>query len=205
MSDESVRRTPQGERGRRRVELILSAAEEELAAAGYDNFTTNGVAARAGISIGSIYQFFPHKEALVQALAERVQSAMRELYDRLFSELTLDLSLPQMVDFLIDPLVAYTAANPAFEILFCSVITPHSIGSAVDTVRAEIVERVRQLFSDKCPDLPSGKRDLYVTVSVQAVEALLPLVSRGDDAHRAEALAEIKRMLIAYLGPVLGS
>jgi len=204
MSDKPIRRIPQGDRGRRRVAQILQAAEQELAESGYDNFTTNGVAARAGISIGSIYQFFPNKEALVEALAERFHTATRDLYDRLFAELTTDLTLAQMIDYLIDPLVAYTSSNPAFEVLFCSVITPRSLGSAVSAVRAEIVDRVHALFYAKRPDLSEQRREIYVAVSVQAVEALLPLASTGEEAHRAEVLREIKRMLLAYLSPVLG-
>lgn len=203
MSDKPVRRVPQGERGRRRVALILEAARQELAECGYENFTTNGVAARAGISIGSIYQFFPNKDALVDALADQFHAAMRELYERLFAELRADLSLVQMIDYLIDPLVSYTTANPAFAVLFCSVITPRTLGSAVHAVRAEIVDRVRALFFARRPDLSEDQRAIYVSVSVQAVEALLPLVLSGDEAHRAEVLREIKRMLFAYLSPVL--
>lgn len=205
MNDNSVRRVPQGERGRRRVALILEAAELELAEVGYDNLTTNAVAARAGISIGSIYQFYPNKEALVEALAERYHAEMRALYDRLFSALDPELTVRQMIDHLIDPLVAYNVSNKAFESLFCSPQAPMQQMTAVGALRAEIIGRANALFGARRPEMDASQRSIYVAVSVHAVEALLPLASRGETERRAEMLREIKRLLIAYLEPVLGA
>src|SRR6266516_4250958 len=56
-------------RGTLRVEEILQAAGALFAEIGYDKVTTNMIAARAGVSRGSLYQFFPHKEAIAQAFA----------------------------------------------------------------------------------------------------------------------------------------
>jgi AcrR family transcriptional regulator len=53
------------------VEAILGAAVEVFAARGYARTTTNGIAARAGVSIGSLYQYFPGKDAILTALLER--------------------------------------------------------------------------------------------------------------------------------------
>ena len=66
-----LRRQPQQERGQQRVDAILDAAEAAFGAVGYEAATTNQIAAGAGISIGSIYQFFTNKEAILQAVAAR--------------------------------------------------------------------------------------------------------------------------------------
>ncbi len=65
------RKRPRQARSEQMVELILEATARLLAERGYAGMTTNMVAARAGVSVGSVYQYFPPKESLVAALHER--------------------------------------------------------------------------------------------------------------------------------------
>src|SRR3546814_7642197 len=73
MSTEESIRTPvsRRERGERRIEQIIGAAEEVLVERGYERTTTNAIAERAGISPGSLYQFFRNKDEIAEALAGR--------------------------------------------------------------------------------------------------------------------------------------
>jgi AcrR family transcriptional regulator len=66
-----MRRQPRQARSQERVKQILDVAEQMFIAEGYDAATTNAIAVRAGVPIGSLYQFFPDKGAIVQALAVR--------------------------------------------------------------------------------------------------------------------------------------
>lgn len=75
-----ARKRPVQARSRETVAAILEAAAHVFERRGYGGFTTNHVASRAGVSIGSIYQYFPHKDALLAALVERdVQEAKTAL------------------------------------------------------------------------------------------------------------------------------
>ncbi|MEQ9225711.1 MAG: TetR/AcrR family transcriptional regulator [Parvibaculum sp.] len=65
------RKAPKQARARATVEAIVEAAARILIEEGIEAFTTNRVAARAGASVGSLYQYFPNKQALVRALMER--------------------------------------------------------------------------------------------------------------------------------------
>jgi AcrR family transcriptional regulator len=65
------RKTPRQQRSANTVATILQAAAHILEEAGLDGYTTNAVAARAGVSIGSVYQYFPHRDAVTRALIER--------------------------------------------------------------------------------------------------------------------------------------
>jgi AcrR family transcriptional regulator len=67
----SPRKKPSQERAQATVEAILAATAHILIAHGFEGLSTNKVAARAGVSIGSLYQYFPSKEALVAALGAR--------------------------------------------------------------------------------------------------------------------------------------
>jgi AcrR family transcriptional regulator len=71
------RRTPTQERSRQRVERILAVASDLIAAKGSDQLRMSEVAELAKISIGSLYQYFPDKSAVIHALAERYNEASR--------------------------------------------------------------------------------------------------------------------------------
>ncbi len=74
------RRLPRQSRATATVEAILEAAACILETGGFDAYTTNAIAERAGASIGSLYQYFPNKAALTQALIAREDAALlREL------------------------------------------------------------------------------------------------------------------------------
>src|SRR5207248_3417233 len=65
------RKKPRQERAQATVDAILGATAHVLCTIGYDRTSTNRVALAAGVSVGSLYQYFPSKEALVAALVER--------------------------------------------------------------------------------------------------------------------------------------
>ncbi|MGH6787987.1 MAG: TetR/AcrR family transcriptional regulator [Novosphingobium sp.] len=68
------RKAPAQARSRATQAAIVEAAARVVAARGLAGFTTNAVAERAGVSIGSLYQYFPNKDALMLALIERQQA-----------------------------------------------------------------------------------------------------------------------------------
>jgi AcrR family transcriptional regulator len=72
----SPRKEPRQERAKATVDAILLATARILVKDGYDRASTNRVADAAGVSVGSLYQYFPSKEALVLALIERHSSQM---------------------------------------------------------------------------------------------------------------------------------
>ena len=78
------RKKPAQARSRATVEAILEAATRILRDQGLAGLTTNRVAERAGVSVGSLYQYFPGKEALLAALIEREASADLEALRGLF-------------------------------------------------------------------------------------------------------------------------
>ncbi|HAY09289.1 MAG TPA: TetR/AcrR family transcriptional regulator, partial [Thauera sp.] len=54
------------------LEAIIDAASEILQTQGVDAVTTRKVAARAGVSVGAVYQYFPDKEAILMQISERI-------------------------------------------------------------------------------------------------------------------------------------
>lgn len=76
------RKVPRQGRSRATVDAILDAAAEGIASRGYDALTTNAISERAGVSIGTLYEYFPNRDAIVASLASRAflrsEAAMRQ-------------------------------------------------------------------------------------------------------------------------------
>jgi AcrR family transcriptional regulator len=85
---ETKRRTPRQARAEETVAAILEGAAQILEAGGLAAFTTNAVAGRAGVSIGTLYQYFADKNALIHALALReLQAALTRVRQALRGEI----------------------------------------------------------------------------------------------------------------------
>jgi AcrR family transcriptional regulator len=80
---EKTRRTPRQSRSEATVEAILEATFQLLEQGGVEALTTNHIAERAGVSVGTLYQYFPGKQAILAALAQRQAAAARDRIARI--------------------------------------------------------------------------------------------------------------------------
>lgn len=97
-----MRKAPQQKRSREMVNRLLDTTAALLAERGLDNTTTNHVAERAGVSIGSLYQYFPDKEALIEALLERMGSDISKVFRKRAEQVDFNsISLRKVVSFTI--------------------------------------------------------------------------------------------------------
>jgi len=203
MENKFLRSVPKTSRGERRVSLILDAAAEIIAEVGYEATTTNAIALHAGTSIGSLYQFFPNKETLVQALAERYQTDLQGLLNAALEKAAGQLTFAEQIALLVDGLVDFSAQNAAFETLFC--LSSGNLQTVIpfEALRIEMLGRVLTIFELWAPRVRAEKRGLYAEVSMCAVQALLPLTHTGP-VVKPEWVAEVKRLVAGYLSSVFG-
>lgn len=75
----SPRKKPRQARSKATVDAILDATAQVLVKDGYEAASTNRVAERAGVSVGSVYQYFPNKESLVGELVDRYSRAITDM------------------------------------------------------------------------------------------------------------------------------
>ena len=80
MDDRKIVKTPKQKRSRERVQLILETTLKVLESEGIKALSTNSIAARAGIPVSSIYQYFPNKEAILVGLYEDYLKEIRDSY-----------------------------------------------------------------------------------------------------------------------------
>jgi AcrR family transcriptional regulator len=199
----TLRRQPRQERGTRRIAELLDAADRVFAAVGYEAATTNAIAREAGASVGSLYQFFPDKEALLRALTTRYRAQLHAMHERVFTAETARLPPPALYDLVVESLAAFHRENRGFRPLLFGSTTDPALAAAAASLHQECVDRVEWMMGVGCSDMPPARRRLMADLNVTALKALLPLAESGDARFRAEVLAEIKRMLNAHMLAVM--
>lgn len=101
-------------RGERRIAQLLAAAAGVFCRTGYAAASTNAIAREAGVSPGTLYQFFPNKEAIAVELGGHLLQRAHEAHGRAFLPENLDHPLPELIDAVLDPVIAFNCENPAF-------------------------------------------------------------------------------------------
>jgi AcrR family transcriptional regulator len=189
-----LRKQPRQQRSRSRVEDILAAAADLCAGRGLDALTTNAVAARAGVSIGSLYQYFPGKTALLTALIRAERASLLQAVERLVST-DRPRTLTEVADDLIDLTVAHHLERPALT---------RALGLArlhlpPDAEAAEFSARITVLIA-------ACFRELNVMQSETAAQDLLAILrgmtEAASEAHQSDRqglTSRIRRAVHGYL------
>jgi len=107
-----MRRAPTQKRSRERVENILKAACDLISASGSDTMKMGELAEKAGVSIGSLYQYFPDKASIIHALAQRYNEESQHCIDEALAEVATERDLIVAFDKLIDTYYALFLAEP---------------------------------------------------------------------------------------------
>jgi AcrR family transcriptional regulator len=105
-----MRKQPVQKRSQQMVEALVDAAGEVIARQGLDRFTTIEVAERAGVSVGSLYQYFANKEALLAALLDRLTRRLGEVVNRT-APLLLEADLRTIVHGLLEAALEFFASD----------------------------------------------------------------------------------------------
>jgi AcrR family transcriptional regulator len=112
------RRVPKQARSRDRYDAILNAATNLFSEKGFERTTTNEIASRAEVSIGSLYQYFQNKEDVVRAIMDRHIETVRGVTDDFMSRDVQDLPVPEAVDQLLEPYIRFHTESAAFSRLW---------------------------------------------------------------------------------------
>lgn len=197
-----MRRQPQLQRGQRRVDAILRAAVAVFDAQGYEAATTNAIARRARASIGSLYQFFPNKEAILQAVVTRHRAEMAELFGRLITAETLRLPTRVIVDNVIDGSADFIDAHVGFGRIFWHSPASPRLAAIAAQLDDEIIDRVDAGLALRYPHLSARRRRLHAAITVTMLKALLALADSSPARERSLVLAEVKSVLAHYLDQI---
>ena len=205
-----LRRRPMQRRSAERYERILNVCAELLDEVGFAGLTTTEVAKRAEVPIGTVYQFFADKSALVHALAARNLENYLGRLERRYGE-AVPRSVEEVVDVAIDEFVDMRRTLPGFGVLDFgagsewSETDPRDLYLLDENVEnnTAVARRLRMLtpFLDSSPRAGTAEIELALRVTMEAADAVLQLAFRTDPAGDAALIAECKKLLVAYLGP----
>ena len=198
-----MRKMPLQARSRRRVDAILQATVKLMLELGYEATTTATIAAAAGVPIGSLYQFFDNKEAILETLAQRYATDMLTLRAQLFPADVNQLPLPDLVNRTADKLVTFMDEHRGFNHLFGSVWGSPEIAAASERMRADMIEGIMQVVTGRAPSLAREEVMLAAKTLLHIIQGILPLVEAGVGDDRVGAVRELKRAWLAYLRAVI--
>ncbi|MFC7305432.1 TetR/AcrR family transcriptional regulator [Streptomyces monticola] len=191
-------------RGERRIAQLLEAAATVFGESGYSSASTNAIARTAGVSPGTLYQFFPNKEAIAVELGERMLHQMRDAYGEAFTPANIALPLPEMLDAIVDRFVAFNCRNPAFMALMHGSDVPGRITEEHDALHASLVSRIQDLLAFYLPDAPPGEHARIADLSYAIFKGGLELVLAHEGPDQEAYIKETKQALLRYLEPVIG-
>jgi len=193
-----LRRVPVQGRSVARVQRMLDACAELVDQVGYEGLTTTLLAERAGVAIGSVYQFFPDKRAIVQALALRnMENYLQRLSER-FSQGDLA-NWWEGVDAGIDEYITMHRTVPGFRTLhFGDVVDVHLLDEQRDN-NGVIAGQLAQVLVEQfgIPDTPRLR--FVLEIAVEAADALIKLAFRRNAEGDEQVLAEAKALIREYL------
>ncbi len=193
-----LRRVPVQGRSVARVQRMLDACAELVDEVGYEGLTTTLLAERAEVAIGSVYQFFPDKRAVVQALTLRNLEAYLDRLTTRFTEARFDYWWDG-VNAAIEEYIVMHRTVPGFRTLhFGDVVDVRLLDDARDN-NAVIADLLVQLLSVQFETGPSERMRFPLTIAVEAADSLIKLAFRRSPTGDPDVLQEAKNLIREYL------
>lgn len=196
----SLRKEPTQDRSKQRLERIVEAATLVFADSGYEGATTEAIAERAGVPIGSVYQFFPNKKALFEAVGAKHLEAIRTLFDSFFTKEKFQEPWNKVLDEAVEGFWIFHRTAPGFQAVWKSFMASPDFLVAGDALNREIAGRVEDILVHYT-SLSKKRRAIIATVIVEALSAMLLVGARMNEPRASSLLEETKVLLRRYLEP----
>lgn len=195
-----MRKAPRQQRSRVTVDVIVEAATRVLARRGWARFTTNEIAAVAGVSVGSLYQYFPNKLAIAEAIRQRhldeVLVALSSAGDDNEA-----VSLDQRVTRFADGVIAAHSVDEALHRVLLDEV-PLVARSSYAEFEAEYRRRYRALIAASASantNGAAGDDETAARVLSSAVEGVVHAAAHRGDLGLPALRSELVRLILAYL------
>jgi AcrR family transcriptional regulator len=196
------RRSPRQQRSRETVDAILEAAARVFGERGYAGGTTNRIAERAGVSVGSLYEYFPNKDAILVALAERRLDAMIEGVRGHLGAFGPEQRDPEVLlrGFVSGLLEAHEREPHVYRVVFAEAPHPAELHSCVLRTEESLAHSLEPLLT-RCDGVRVPDTDTAAHLVVQTAEALTHRFAQEGihDLGRDAFLDEVVRLLLGYV------
>ena len=139
---------------------IVEAAVVVFARDGVDRATTNAIAAEAGISPGSLYQYFTDRTDILRAVVHDYLTRLSEVYQGVWPTISATTPRRDLISTLLHPLAEFKRANATFTLIYAHPNLPASLRQEVDGMNQAFAARLVTLLAERNPDLPRDDLEL---------------------------------------------
>ena len=196
----SPRKKASQERSRATVDAILAATARILVKSGYDRASTNKIAQAAGVSIGSVYQYFPSKEALVAAVIERHIGSMMEIVRSSTARVAF-LPLREAARELVRVMIEAHRVEPKLHRVLVEQIPRVGDLDHIERVDEEATMLVRAYLEARKHEIGVEDLELASFMAVSCVEAMthVAVLRRPELLSDPRFVDEVAAMVVRYL------
>lgn len=175
----SFRRAPQQERARTTVDAIFEATARLADQSGIEGATTAKIAHLAGVSIGSLYQYFPKKDALISALTQDTMGRDLERIDVAIDQ-SMALPMEQATRHILEAALAFALEKPRLFVWMLRYLPQLGVLPAVEKFENELIVRMERFLLARVDELGIDARDvnLYASLGVGATRGGLLVLAR---------------------------
>ncbi|MGW6204210.1 TetR/AcrR family transcriptional regulator [Streptomyces sp. NPDC055089] len=198
-----LRRQPQQARSRARAEAILAAADRILSRDGYEALTMRRIAEEAGTPVGSIYQFYADKSAVVDALGRRYLDVFKAAIDELV-ERAVEGELSDPVGEMVGVYADLFRSQTGGMALWAGRHLSPELARADEASNMYIAEGLQGIVEQLTGGSGGQRVRRAARMVVWAANAVLHEVFRSDGEPDLETVDELKRMLNAYWADLRG-
>ncbi|MCK1712375.1 MULTISPECIES: TetR/AcrR family transcriptional regulator [unclassified Bradyrhizobium] len=186
------RKNASQERSRATVDALVEATARVLVREGFEKASTNRIAEVAGVSVGSLYQYFPGKEALVAAVIERHNQEIMGLVRAAFTEVA-DMPIETAVRELVTVAIEAHRIDPKLHHVLAEQIPRTGQLKDVEAFNREVHPLVRAYLESRRKEMRKIDPGLATFICVSAIEA----VAHNTVLNQAEMLSDrMVRMLV---------
>lgn len=184
-------RHPQQLRGHERVAQLLKSGADVFAEKGFDATTMTEIAARAGASIGSLYQFFPNKDTLADTLHRANIEAIAGLLDELGNSAPTN-TPGAVADNILAKLSEFLLAHPEF----ATISERRNINGAQKLyVRDLMRTKISHLLQIASPPLSKENADTFAVIILHLMKTLVAIHQEAELMNREDAISSLRNML----------
>jgi AcrR family transcriptional regulator len=202
MDELSPRKRPRQQRSIATVDAIVEAAARVFAERGYAGGSTNRIAETAGVSIGSLYEYFPNKGSILVAVAERHLGRMIADVERLLkrAQARSEPLEPLLNGFVLAMLEVHERDPALHHVVFAEAPHPPELHACVLQMEETLAHRVESLLQAS-DEVNVADTDAAAHLVVQTVEALTHRFAHQGihDLPRERFVGEVVALLVGYL------
>lgn len=189
-------KSPTQERSRQTVSTILDACARLMVTEGFYSITTDKIAKEAGVSIGSLYQFFGNKESVVQALIKNIMDEDKRLFEERLGEIG-HLTLQKQLEKIVDTALVVGSRNAELRAKITTI--RYYVGDQNEL--AESHAFFKKYVYNVLPKIPGRDNDKVSTLMVHTFTGILNTLAMANPKaiHDPEVAKEISLIFTAYL------